>query len=152
VRSFMNQRNRWHRVLLESFLEHREMMLNPQFGLVGMLGMPYYFFFEILGPPMECFSYLVVGAGLLAGIVDQHTLVLFLILSIGYTTVLNIMAIVIEDLHYETYNLFEILKLAAVGIVDNLGYRQFTMGVRLWAMFDWMGRVQTWGRIERKGF
>lgn len=152
VRSFINQRNRWHRVLLESFLEHREMMLNPQFGLVGMLGMPYYFFFEILGPAMECFSYLVVGAGLLAGIVDQKTLILFLILSIGYTTVLNIMAIVIEDLHYETYNLFEILKLAAVGVVDNLGYRQFTMGIRLWATFDWMGRVQTWGRIERKGF
>lgn len=152
VRSFINQRNRWHRVLLESFMEHREMMLNPQFGLVGMLGMPYYFFFEILGPPMECFSYLVVGAGLLAGIVETDTLFFFLLISIGYTTVLNIMAIVIEDLHYETYTVWEVMKLTGVGLLDNLGYRQFTMGIRLWAMFDWMGRVQTWGRIERKGF
>lgn len=152
IKSFIGQRNRWHRVLLESFMEHREMMLNPFYGIVGLLAMPYYFFFEILGPAMEFFSYLVVATGVMAGIVDLKILAWFLLLSVGYTTVLNVMAIVIEDIHYGTYNLQEVVYLTFVGLLDNLGYRQFTMGIRLWATFDWMGRVQTWGRIERKGF
>lgn len=152
IPSFMRQRNRWHRVLLESFSEHREMMLNPGFGLVGMLAMPYYFFFEIIGPFMEAFSYIIMIGCYVAAITDMNAFGTFLLLSVGYTTALNMAAIFIEEIHYGTYKIHEVAWLAFAGLLDNLGYRQFTMGVRVWATFDWMGRVQSWGRIERKGF
>lgn len=150
--TFARQRNRWHRVLLESFAAHREMMLNPFFGTAGLLGMPYYFFFEILGPFMEVFSYLAVAAAFAAGKIDDSTLVLFLALSVGYTTILNMLAIVIEDFHYGTYRLAEVVQLMAVGLIDNLGYRQITMAIRVWATFDWFGNVKTWGAMNRRGF
>lgn len=152
LKSFIGQRNRWHRVLLESFAIHREMTLNPFFGTAGMLGMPYYLFFEIVGPFLEALSYLFVGAALVAGAIDASTLGLFLLLSVGYTTILNTAAIVIEDFHYGTYSLAEVAWLLLVGFLDNLGYRQFTMVIRVWATFDWLGKVRTWGRIERHGF
>lgn len=152
IPSFTRQRNRWHRVLLESFSEHREMMLNHHFGVVGLLGMPYYFFFEIIGPFAEAISYVIVLSGWMAGAIPTNALVLFLFLSVGYTTLLNAMAILIEDFHYGTYSLTEVVKLIFVGFLDNLGYRQYTMFVRMWATFDWMGKVKSWGKIERRGF
>ncbi|MCB0837137.1 MAG: glycosyltransferase, partial [Bacteroidetes bacterium] len=44
------QRSRWHQGLAESLFLHREIMLEPAYGMLGMLGLPYYFFFELLAP------------------------------------------------------------------------------------------------------
>ena len=150
--SFYAQRNRWHRVLLESFYAHREMLLNPQFGTVGLLGMPYYLFFEIIGPFMEVLSYFVIFGAFGLGFLEVETLVLFLLLSIGYTTFLNVTALLIEELHYHTYQFTEILRLILVGFLDNLGYRQLTMAIRVVATFDWLSRTKAWGTIARRGY
>jgi cellulose synthase/poly-beta-1,6-N-acetylglucosamine synthase-like glycosyltransferase len=152
LRSFYRQRNRWHRVLLESFSLHGEMLLNPFYKTAGMLGMPYYFFFEILGPFLEVLSYLVVGIGFALGVVQPETLFFFLLLSVGYTTLLNSAAVLIEDVHYQTYRLAEVMQLIAVGFLDNLGYRQLTMLIRVGATFDWMMGPRRWGRAARRGY
>ena len=150
--SFYQQRNRWHRVLLESFWAHREMLLNPAYGTVGLLGMPYYLFFEIIGPFIEILSYFVILGAFGLGFLQAETLVLFLLLSVGYTTFLNIMAILIEELHYQTYSLGEVSRLLLVGLLDNLGYRQLTMLIRVVATFDWLSRTRAWGSITRRGY
>jgi cellulose synthase/poly-beta-1,6-N-acetylglucosamine synthase-like glycosyltransferase len=152
MRSFYEQRNRWHRVLLESFSLHREMLLNPFYKTPGLVGMPYYFFFEILGPFFEVFSYFVVGVGYALGTVSPETLFFFLLLSIGYTTLLNSAAILIEDINYRSYSLRDVMKLVAVGFLDNLGYRQLTMVIRVVATFDWLSRTRRWGVIARRGY
>ena len=153
MKSFYRQRNRWHRVLLESFGLHREMVLNPFYGSPGMVGMPYYLFFEILGPFLEILSYLVVGTGFLLGFVDPETLLLFLMLSVGYTTVLNTLAILIEEVYFQSYSsVGDVAKLLAVGFLDNLGYRQMTMAIRVVATFDWLSRTRAWGEMARTGY
>ena len=150
--SFYQQRNRWHRVLLESFWAHREMLLNPKYGTVGLLGMPYYLFFEIVGPFIEILSYFVILGSFGLGFLQAETMVLFLLLSIGYTTFLNTLAILIEEMHYHTYTLPEVVRLWAIGLLDNLGYRQLTMLIRVVATFDWIFRKRGWGTISREGF
>jgi cellulose synthase/poly-beta-1,6-N-acetylglucosamine synthase-like glycosyltransferase len=152
IHSFYQQRNRWHRVLLESYWTHREMLLNTKFGAVGLLGMPYYLFFEILGPFMEVFSYFVILGAYGLGFLQIETLVLFLLLSVGYTTFLNILAILIEELHYHTYSLSEVLQLILVGFLDNLGYRQLSMVIRVVATVDWLSKSRGWGKISRRGY
>jgi cellulose synthase/poly-beta-1,6-N-acetylglucosamine synthase-like glycosyltransferase len=152
IASFTRQRNRWHRVMLESFTEHREMMLNPRFGAVGLLAMPYLFFFEIFGPFLEAASYAVMLWTFIGDPSSGQLFAAFLVLSVGYTAILNMAAILIEEFHYGTYNLREVAWLMFIGLLDSLGYRQFTMAIRIWATFDWFGRIKSWGRIERRGF
>lgn len=152
ISSFYQQRNRWHRVLLESFNVHREMLLNPFFGAAGMVGMTYYLFFEIIGPFMEAASYVFVFGAFMLGIIEVETLGLFLLLSIGYTTLLNTSAVLIEELHFGTYSVKEVFTLLVLGFFDNLGYRQFTMVVRVIAFFDWVSHTRGWGQITRHGF
>jgi len=150
--SFYQQRNRWHRVLLESYWTHREMLLNHTYGTVGLLGMPYYLFFEIIGPFMEVLSYFVIFGAFGLGFLEVETLALFLLLSVGYTTFLNVTAILIEEMHYNTYTLPEVFRLIFVGFLDNLGFRQLTMVIRVVATFDWMSRTKAWGTITRRGY
>jgi len=53
LRVLRRQRDRWHRGLLDTLLRHRKMFLNPRYGVVGLLAMPYYFLFEFLGAVVE---------------------------------------------------------------------------------------------------
>src|SRR5262249_42373258 len=47
------QRKRWQRGTVESLWRHREMLMNPRFGIVGMFAFPYFVLFEMLGPAVE---------------------------------------------------------------------------------------------------
>jgi hypothetical protein len=44
------------------------------------------------------------------------------------------------------------MKLVGVGFLDNLGYRQLTMVIRVVATFDWFSRTRRWGVITRRGY
>ena len=47
------QRDRWQRGLLETLWRHRKMFANPRYGGIGMVAMPFFLFFEALGPVVE---------------------------------------------------------------------------------------------------
>ena len=53
MRKLVSQRERWQRVILETWWANRRMLLNPRYGTVGMLGMPFYLLSEILAPLFE---------------------------------------------------------------------------------------------------
>src|SRR5580765_5366333 len=50
------QRDRWHRGLADVLWRHRRMMFNPRYGTLGLVGFPYFFFVELLGPVVEAFG------------------------------------------------------------------------------------------------
>ena len=47
---------RWQRGTVESLWRHREMLMNPRFGVVGLFAFPYFAVFEMLGPAVEFFA------------------------------------------------------------------------------------------------
>ena len=47
------QRNRWTRGTIETLRTHKKMFFNPNYGILGMLSYPYWFFFELLAPLIE---------------------------------------------------------------------------------------------------
>ena len=53
MRKLVAQRERWQRVILETWWANRRMLLNPRYGTVGMLGMPFYLLSEIVAPLFE---------------------------------------------------------------------------------------------------
>ena len=71
MRKLVSQRERWQRVILETWWANRRMFLNPRYGTVGMLGMPFYFLSEIVAPLFEILAVAtLVAGGALAGLVD----------------------------------------------------------------------------------
>src|SRR5207249_1923992 len=47
------QRERWHRGLIAAMWTHRRMFLNPRYGAVGLLAMPFFVLGEMLAPVIE---------------------------------------------------------------------------------------------------
>ena len=53
TRNLIRQRARWQRVINETLWRYRRMILNPRYGTVGLVGLPYYVFYEGLVPFVE---------------------------------------------------------------------------------------------------
>ncbi|MFW6375622.1 MAG: glycosyltransferase, partial [Thermoplasmatota archaeon] len=53
------QRSRWQRGLTETISFNKRMLFNPRYGKVGTLALPFFLFFEMLGPIIEISGYFI---------------------------------------------------------------------------------------------
>lgn len=147
------QRNRWHRGLIDSLLNHRKMFMNPKYGTVGLLGMPYFTIFEMLGPIVEMSGYIVVPAAFIAGVINLEFFIAFLSLAVLFGIVLSTGSLVLEELSFRRFpRATDLLILMGAAIIENLGYRQINTLWRILAFRDFIRGNTAWGRMERKGF
>lgn len=129
------------------------MFLNPRYGTIGMIAFPYFVFFEMLGPVVELSGYIIVPLSYAFGILNLQFFFLFLSLAILLGVVLSTGSVVLEEISFRRYpHARDILKLVAVGILENFGYRQIHTWWRFTGMVDYFRKKTAWGKMERKGF
>lgn len=147
------QRNRWQRGTVESLRIHKRMVGNPRYGLLGVLAIPYFVAFEMLGPLVEIAGYLVTLAGLGLGWINASSAILFFTASVGFGIVLSVSAVVLAEMAGARYPAVgDILRLLQVSILENLGLRQLTTLWRAQGLLDGLRRKQGWGTMVRRGF
>lgn len=147
------QRNRWQRGLMDSLWTHKKMLLNPRYGLVGLFAMPFFFFFEMLGPVVELTGYVIFAASLYFHIINIQFAVLFLLVAIVLGIVLSLIALVLEELSFRKYPKYsQVLKLFFFAIFENMGYRQIHTWWRVKGIIDFLKGSKQWGKMERKEF
>jgi cellulose synthase/poly-beta-1,6-N-acetylglucosamine synthase-like glycosyltransferase len=97
------QRNRWMRGTMETLWLHRKLLLNPKYGLLGVLSYPYWMLFEWMAPIIE-FLGLLYFLFLVACGYDNWTFFLFLFAAV-YTFAINIsfLSLLFEELTYHQY-------------------------------------------------
>jgi cellulose synthase/poly-beta-1,6-N-acetylglucosamine synthase-like glycosyltransferase len=148
------QRRRWSLGLAETLVKHRAMIANPRYGRIGLLVLPYYVMFELLGPIVELLGIAAVALGLVLGAVNLQFAILFALFAIGYGIFLSIAAVAIEEFSFHRYGRWADLAIALVAaILENLGYRQLHAVWRLKGLADAIrGRHVGWGTMTRTGF
>ena len=147
------QRDRWHRGLIDTLFRHRKMLFNPRYGTVGLLGMPYFFLFEFIGPVVEILGYAAFITGLLLGVLDLEFVIAFFLAAIGLGALLSTAAVFLEELRLERYPRWrDLLKLTAYSVLENFGYRQVNTLWRAMAIVSFPRKNQSWGAMEGKGF
>ena len=141
------------RGLIDSLWIHRKMMLNPRYGIVGLLGFPYFVFLEVLAPIVELSGYIIIPLSYAFGVLDLTFFALFLTVAILLGAILSTSSVVLEELSFRRYpKTSDLLKLISVGLLENIGYRQLSSWWRLMGTLDYLRGQTTWGRMERKGF
>ncbi len=149
-RSLLRQRDRWQRGLIESLLLHFKMFLNPRYGAVGMIAMPFYFFFEALGPAVELLGYLLIPVLWFFGVLDVNFAIMFFVLAVLYNIMLSLLALIIDDLLFQRYDRARDLgKMMVSAFLEFAGYRQILTVRRTAAMVTMLFRRKHWGRINR---
>jgi cellulose synthase/poly-beta-1,6-N-acetylglucosamine synthase-like glycosyltransferase len=153
VRMLSRQRNRWHRGLLDTLLIHRAMVFNPRFGVIGLFSIPYYLFFELLGPVIEIVGYITVAFAFFLGSINLKLLGIFFIVAIIYGMLFSVGAVLLEEISFHRYPRGrDLLKLTFYAVVENFGYRQMTVVWRIKGLWDYLRGVKSWGHMQRTGF
>jgi cellulose synthase/poly-beta-1,6-N-acetylglucosamine synthase-like glycosyltransferase len=147
--TLLRQRNRWQRGLVDSIWHNRVMLFNPKFGKAGMIGMPYFFFVELLGPIIEFLGYFGFVLFLLFHLLNPTYAMLFFILSIVWGMWLNAAAVLLDNYTLHKYpRIWDSYKIAILGTLEYFGYRQLVTVERLIGTFQiWRSH---WGSHKRE--
>ena len=153
LKTLKNQRKRWQKGLMDTMLNHISMLFNPEYGTVGLIGMPYFFFIEMLGPVIEVIGYLSFLVSFWYGIVSYEFAVVFFGFAVVYGIFLSIGAILLDEFNLKKNSgISDYLILVTYSILENFGYRQLTTWWRFVAFWQYKRSGNKWGAMKRKSF
>lgn len=146
------QRKRWQKGTIISLLLHRNLLLNSDYGLLGMIVFPYFVIFETIGPILEVFGYLIFSISIIFGLVPLSFTIVFLSVAILYGVILSLLSVIFEELTYKRYpSTNHLLELFVIAIIENFGYRQLTSYFRFKGSLEYFLGEREWGKMEKKG-
>jgi cellulose synthase/poly-beta-1,6-N-acetylglucosamine synthase-like glycosyltransferase len=153
IGALARQRGRWHRGLIHSLWLHRSLVWGKHSGSLRWIGLPYYVFFEVLGPLVELVGYILIPIAYFLGFLSPLYFWAFLFLAITSGAFLSISAVFLEELSFGLYRSWgDFALMIGVGALENFSYRLLTLLFRLGAMLDIILGRGGWGKQERAGF
>ena len=147
-----NQRIRWQRGLCESLWLNARLLFSRRGGWAGWLAFPFALAFECLSPIVEALGWIYFGGGFLAGYVDWNLALAFIVVNIGFGTLLSVSSLLLDEISHHTYPRHnQIVVLLVAAVAENLGYRQLTAYWRFLGLVQWLvGTKARWGHMTRK--
>ncbi|HYC72734.1 MAG TPA: glycosyltransferase [Opitutaceae bacterium] len=147
------QRTRWQRGLCEVLTRHRAMLFNPRYGRIGLLGLPMFVVFDIVGPLLDLAGLVLVPLFWWFGLLSFPFLAAYFAVVVLYGVFLSMMALVLGEVAlFRTTRKRDMLLLAFAAVAENLGYRQLNILWRLEGIWQFLRRQQGWGEMTRTGF
>ena len=147
------QRARWQRGALETFARHEDMLFNPRYGAIGLIGMGHMLLVDVLGPVTEVMGYLLLPLFAALGLLSYDYFKAFLCLSVGFGVAVSVGALALEESKLRRFPaVSDLLLLLAAAVAENFGYRQLSNVWRLWGTWQHLRKRQGWGVIARRGF
>jgi poly-beta-1,6-N-acetyl-D-glucosamine synthase len=149
VRKLVSQRERWQRVILETWWSYRHMCFNRRYGSVGMLGMPFYLLSEIVAPVFELVAVATLLGGAIAGLVDWRLFALVTLLITVVNSVFSTGALAMTDHHQRVYQGRGIVKLLALMPLELFVYRPVMAWARIKGTWRFLRGDKGWHKFER---
>jgi cellulose synthase/poly-beta-1,6-N-acetylglucosamine synthase-like glycosyltransferase len=146
------QRDRWQRGLLDTLVRHRDMIFRPRYGMVGLVSLPIYVVFELLGPFVELAGYAWFLRAVAMGEVDRPFAILFMLMAFLWGFLLSVQSLVLDVMDRPgRRGIVQQLQLALVAIVECFGYRQMTLWFRVRGVWKFLAGEKSWGDMKRRG-
>ncbi len=146
------QRNRWHRGLFESLWLHKKMLLNPKYGAVGLVSIPFFVFVELLGVIVEIAGYFIVVLGLVFAFLNIEIALLLFLVTYLYGSVLSMSAVLLEEWSLRKYpKRIYLVRLFLYAMTESFWYRPLTVWWRLEGLLQIVTKKKGWGEMTRKG-
>jgi len=152
ISQLSRQRDRWQRGLAQVIGRHRRMVMNPRYGVPGMVALPYFVAFELLGPLVEVLGYVAFVAAIVTGRASPVYTVAFLALAVFLGSAISVSAVALEELSFRRYRRFgDLVALLVVALIESFGYRQMSTWWRLRGLVSAARSDLQWGAMERRG-
>lgn len=152
---FLNrQRNRWARGLIQTLWKHRATLLNPRFGVMGMLSIPYFLLFEFLAPFIEAIGMIIFLVLAIMGLINWTYFLALTALIFCFGYLLSFFAILMEVSTFNQYrNKGDIRKLMTAAVLEPFYFHPFVTYSAIRGHIDLLlKRKKGWGEMKRAGF
>ena len=147
------QRNRWTRGTIETLIKHKSLFLNPKYGNLGMLGIPYWFIFEWMAPYVEAIGILYVILVIAIGTPNWPFFIILMGFTYFFAIVFSAWSIFFEEFSFPRYRRNrDIVKLILISLIEPIVYHPFNVWSALKGNYHYFTGVRSWGKMERKGF
>ncbi len=147
------QRNRWTRGTMESLFSHKRLFLNPRYGSLGMMGYPYWFFFEWLAPILEVVGYIYFAYLAFIGAINWPFFLLLFAFAYTFGVSFSIYSLMYEEYSYHKYrNLGQILKLILIAFFEPITFHYIQLVYAIRGNFSYLVGNKSWGNMEHHGF
>lgn len=152
LKTLKKQRYRWHRGLIEILSFHRKMLFNVKYGKTGILSMPYFFLFEMIGPLFEIQGVFAVIVAFILGVLDFQMAVILFVAVILMGVLVSASSLLITEKNSRYFSFKELAVLIGYAIMENFGIKQYFNLWRVGGYWNMLKRPKGWEKAERKGF
>ncbi len=147
------QRTRWHRGLCEVLWRHRAMVLNPRYGRIGLVGLPQYVLFDIIGPFLDAAGLVLLPLCWYYDLVSTPFMFSYFAVIALYGLFLSMTALALGEIAlFQLTRKRDMVRLAVAAALENLGYRQLNLWWRIEGLWQFLRRQRGWGEMTRSGF
>jgi poly-beta-1,6-N-acetyl-D-glucosamine synthase len=147
------QRSRWTRGTMETLWMHRKMMLNPRYGLLGLLSVPYWFVFEYLAPIIEFIGLIITVYFFVFQYINLRYFLILVLFVYVFAVFFSVAALFAEEFTFKQYKtLKDLRKLFSTVVLEPVYFHPFTVYAALLGNWDKMRGKKVWGNMQRKGF
>ena len=151
ISDIRSQRRRWQIGLLDTLISHRSLFLNPRYGMIGLMAIPYNWIFELLGAPIEVLGYFLIPFSLVMGELNMFFFIIYFLLAVLLGVILSIGSLILEQYTRKTtMSAKQCLSLSLYAVLENCGYRQAITLFRVEGILKYRKLRKTWGKIKRK--
>jgi len=161
-KKLFKQRSRWHQGLAETLKIHHQMILEPAYGVTGLIGLPYYFLFELLAPLIKIFTLVFIFVAAFAGLINYQWAILLLAGAMLISgIILSSITAIIENwsqkqndvnrsaLRYKSF--IDWIWLIIAGIIGEFSYSFYKIGAQIAGIIYFLKRKSNWNKFERTG-
>lgn len=152
LKSLRKQRTRWTRGLVESLHTHRKMFFNSNYGRLGILGYPYWFFFEWMAPLIAFGGFIYTIYLIFRDALNWPFYLLLFTFVYSFAVCLSIWAVLFEEITFHKYKKKrDVMKLIGAAFVEPFFYPVHTyFAIR--GNLEALRGKKAWGTAERNGF
>ena len=152
-RQYASQRNRWQRGTMQAIFRNRGMIFNPRYGMTGLLGMPFFLIFEAMAAVVELSAWILMVVCLVLGIATGSEILIMLFLAYILGAFLSLSSVLLtESTRLRTASWRDFWRLILAILIDNLGFHQFHLLIRVVGTFQYfLGRRDLGAVMTRNG-
>lgn len=153
VKTLSRQRSRWTRGTIDSLFYHLKIFFNPKYGSMGLLGYPYWFFFEWLAPIIEVTGYTYLGYLIYTHSVNWPYFGLLFVFAYLFGVSFSIYSILYEELTFHKYKkVTQLLRLFLIAFIEPVSYHYLSVFFSIKGNIAHLFGNKSWGNMEHKSF
>ncbi len=154
LKIFGRQRARWARGLAQLMYAHLSMLFNPRYGRMGLVVLPYNFFFELIAPVIEAIGIIFYIVMAILGVINWQFAVILLVFVYTYAIMISTLAILWDQWSFRYYKSWkEVAYLCLTPFMEFLLYHPLTVFFAIKGYLNFLlGTKSGWGNMQRQGF